>query len=109
MAKKKLTVELNERATARLDNLAKSKGLSKVDILRRALALYEYVEEQAEAGNRFAITDSTGQPIELFFRDLRVLVSSTLSLPGGERWTGRSRSASENWQESDTRRIQFAL
>lgn len=64
MAKKKLTVELNERATARLEKLSKSKGVSKVDILRSALTLYEYVEEQAQAGNRLTITDSQGQPIE---------------------------------------------
>ena len=63
MPKRKLTVELNERANVRLDKLSKTTGMSKVEILRRALALFEYVEEQVEAGNKLAITDPQGQAI----------------------------------------------
>jgi predicted transcriptional regulator len=64
MKKQKLTVELSEVANAKLDRLAETKGLTKVDILRRALALYEYVAEQAESGNRFAVQDREGNHIE---------------------------------------------
>lgn len=42
----KLTVEFNERWDAILQELAARDGTTKVDILRRALALYKYVEEE---------------------------------------------------------------
>ena len=44
---KKLTVEFSDGMTSLLDNLAKERGTTKVDIIRRALALYNYVSKEA--------------------------------------------------------------
>lgn len=59
----RLTVELGEKTNEKLGRLAKEKGLAKVDVLRMALALYDYVEEQAGAGYRLSVTDSQGQRV----------------------------------------------
>jgi predicted transcriptional regulator len=49
----KLTVEFNDKMNATLEQLAEEKGTTKVDVLRRAVALYKYLEEeQKEGGNR---------------------------------------------------------
>lgn len=58
----KLTIELNDRTSRRLEELARSKGVSKVNILRWALALYDFAAEQTEAGNRLTIVSPEGEP-----------------------------------------------
>jgi predicted transcriptional regulator len=42
----KLTLEFNDRLSQVLEQLAAKEDTSKVDIIRRALALYKYVDEQ---------------------------------------------------------------
>lgn len=55
----KLTVEFNDRMNEMLEQLAAKQGTTKVDIIRRALALLRYVE--AEVGDsdkrRLAISE----------------------------------------------------
>jgi predicted transcriptional regulator len=55
----KLTVELNDRMNEMLEQLAAKEGTTKVDILRRALALYRYVEQEVGDNDRrrVAITE----------------------------------------------------
>ena len=42
----KLTIEFNDGWNGMLEKLAAKEGRTKVDIIRRALALYKYVEEE---------------------------------------------------------------
>jgi predicted transcriptional regulator len=54
----KLTVEFNDQVDRLLNDLSQKKGLSKVDVLRRAIALYSYVEKEAasDPDKRLTIT-----------------------------------------------------
>ena len=62
----KLTVQFSEGATLALGELAKKTQTTKTDILRRALALYDYVEKELEKepGRNLSITDSSGAPMK---------------------------------------------
>jgi predicted transcriptional regulator len=55
----KLTVEFNDRMNEMLEQLAAKEDTTKVDILRRALALYRYVEQEVGDNDRrrVAITE----------------------------------------------------
>lgn len=55
----KLTVEFNERINQMLEELAAKDETTKVDVIRRALALYKYVEEEVGKGDhrRLAIAE----------------------------------------------------
>jgi predicted transcriptional regulator len=48
----KLTIELNPKMEEVLAQLARGKHTSKVEVLRRAVALYNYVESQLAEGNK---------------------------------------------------------
>jgi predicted transcriptional regulator len=49
----KLTVEFNDKMNDTLGQLAEDRGTSKVEVLRRAVALYKYLDsEQKEGGNK---------------------------------------------------------
>lgn len=53
----KLTVEFNDKMNETLEQLAEEKGTTKVDVLRRAVALYKYLDgEQKEPGKKVSIT-----------------------------------------------------
>lgn len=56
----KLTVEFNDKMNETLEQLADEKKTTKVDVLRRAVALYKYLdEEQKQGGNkRVSITQN---------------------------------------------------
>ncbi|MGB6384783.1 MAG: hypothetical protein WBD25_14295 [Terriglobales bacterium] len=56
----KLTVEFNDKMNNILGQLAEQKGTTKVDVLRRAVALYNYLDaEQKEGENqRVSITQN---------------------------------------------------
>lgn len=45
----KLTVEFNPKMDEILADLAQDKGTTKVDVLRRAVALYKYIDSQLSA------------------------------------------------------------
>jgi predicted transcriptional regulator len=42
----KLTVEFNDKMNQILEELAQEKATTKVDVLRRAVALYRYLDEE---------------------------------------------------------------
>ncbi len=48
----KLTVEFNDKMNATLEQLAEEKGTTKVDVLRRAVALYKYLDAEQQGGNK---------------------------------------------------------
>ena len=50
MSTARLEVRLPDRLSERLEALAFSEGLTKTDVLRRALALYLLVKDREEAG-----------------------------------------------------------
>jgi predicted transcriptional regulator len=51
----KLTIEFNDKMNQILEQLAERKGTTKVDVLRRAVALYDYLEDEQKEG-RVSIT-----------------------------------------------------
>lgn len=55
----KLTLEFNDRLTQILQELADKEDTTKVDIIRRALGLYKYVEDEVwtDGKRRLAITE----------------------------------------------------
>ena len=48
----KLTIEFNDRLNEMLEQLAAKEDTTKVDIIRRALALFKYVEEEVGVGDK---------------------------------------------------------
>lgn len=55
----KLTIEMNPKMEEVLTELARGKHTSKVEVLRRAVALYNYVESQIAEGKKgLAITEN---------------------------------------------------
>lgn len=62
----KLTVEFNEQLNQTIDQLARAQGVTKTDILRRAVALYDYVRKETspERGDKkLSITTKDGKPL----------------------------------------------
>jgi len=60
----KLTVEFSDDLSRVLNELSDKKGVSKVDVLRRAIALYNYVDKQvaSDPEKRVSITRE-GKPV----------------------------------------------
>jgi len=53
----KLTVEFSDKMNTILEDLANEKETTKVDVLRRAVALYKYLDaEQKDESNKVSIT-----------------------------------------------------
>ncbi len=46
----KLTVEFNDKMNDILEQLAEEKGTTKVDVLRKAVALYKYLDSEQKDG-----------------------------------------------------------
>jgi hypothetical protein len=53
----RITVALIRRAAEDLQRLHARTGLSKTDIVNRAISVYEFVESEAEAGNGVYVRD----------------------------------------------------
>jgi hypothetical protein len=57
MAPQRLTVEFGDDVVEKLERIGVLKGLTKVDVLRQAIALYDYaLRETAHDGLRLSIT-----------------------------------------------------
>ena len=56
----RLTVDLSDRAEEIVSRLASDQGTTKVEVLRRALALYDYVQEQTSEGSKLALVGDGG-------------------------------------------------
>ena len=62
----KLTVEFSDGMTKLLESLARKNGTTKVDVIRRALALYNYVDEEVleKKGRKLSITEDDNKVIK---------------------------------------------
>lgn len=57
----KLTVEFSDRVNEKLEEVANRNALTKADVLRRAIALYEFVDTNvAQKDAQLLITDKDG-------------------------------------------------
>jgi ribbon-helix-helix CopG family protein len=61
---KKTTLELTGDLDEMLEALSKSQGASKGEVIKRALALLKYLEEQQNEGNKVAITDKNDRVVQ---------------------------------------------
>jgi hypothetical protein len=64
-ATERITVALISRAAADLERLQARAGLSKTDIVNRAITLYEFIDEQMDAGRDVLLRDRKTQEIQL--------------------------------------------
>lgn len=64
----RITVSLTPKATTGLAALGDRTGLSKTDLVNRALALYEFLDGQVRAGNDLIVRDgATGETQLVWF------------------------------------------
>jgi predicted transcriptional regulator len=60
----KLTVEFNDQLNKTIEQLAKDQGVTKTDILRRAVALYDFVrKETGQGGTKKLSITKDGKPV----------------------------------------------
>jgi predicted transcriptional regulator len=66
MAKARMTMELPEGLNNRLEKIARDNGVSKTDIVKKALALFDVAHEAAQDGKRIGVfrKDKDGDSIE---------------------------------------------
>jgi len=57
----KLTLNLSDNVNDILGELAESDGLSKVEVLRRALVLFDFVSEETSKGFTLALINEEGK------------------------------------------------
>ena len=64
----KITVEFNDQTQDVLDKLASARGTTKVDVLRRALAVYKVLSEETDPAKssklKVSLTDATGKAVK---------------------------------------------
>jgi hypothetical protein len=61
----RVTVALTARVSRELDRLKSLTGLSKTDLVNRALSLYLFVEEQRTEGRQLAVYDPDKKEFQL--------------------------------------------
>lgn len=61
MKTKRYNLELSLDMDKKLDELSKQEGISKADLVRRALSLYAFVETQSKENKSLAIVDQKNQ------------------------------------------------
>lgn len=61
MKKNRYSIELALDLDAKLEELAKQRGISKADLIRRALALYALVDEKTKDDQELAIVDKDNE------------------------------------------------
>ncbi|HJT91749.1 MAG TPA: ribbon-helix-helix protein, CopG family [Mycobacterium sp.] len=67
----KFTVEMNDELDAVVTSLAEQQGVPKTQVVRRALALLKYLEDQRRAGNVVLVQHpETGREKEVVFEPL---------------------------------------
>ncbi len=60
----KLTIQFGEQMDDLLEQLAKEKGITKAEVLRRALAIYKYADDETKSGEkRLSITSAKDNKI----------------------------------------------
>jgi|GEM_PF-6941319 len=62
---KKMTISLGPKSEATLERLAKRDESTQVEVVRRGLALYAELSDQADQGNRVVLRKTDGAIAEL--------------------------------------------
>jgi len=64
--KTKFTLEFNSRTTKLLEELAKDAGATRVEVVRRALALYSHVDEEVfkKQGMKLSVVNSEDRVVK---------------------------------------------
>ena len=60
----KLTVQFTGRIDDDLEALAKEQGVPKTQVIRRAVALMKYVEDERARGHKLSITDENDHVVK---------------------------------------------
>jgi predicted transcriptional regulator len=60
----KLTVEFNDKMNQILEQLAEEKGTTKVDVLRRAVALYRYLDDEQKGEDKQVSITKNGKAVK---------------------------------------------
>lgn len=58
----KYTVELNAELNRVLDELSKNQDAPKTQLIRKAISVLKYLDDERRKGNRIVITNQDGQP-----------------------------------------------
>jgi hypothetical protein len=56
----RITVGLTKRSTEELESLHRETGLSKTDLVNRAIGLYKFITDHLERGEQIIIRDPNG-------------------------------------------------
>ena len=60
----KLTVQFGKRTNQLLEELAEEKGITKAEVIRRALAMYKYLDDETRNGDkRVSVTSAATDKI----------------------------------------------
>ena len=60
----KYTIDLGSEANRQLDEVAKEKGMTKADVIRRAVATYVTVNREVKNGNRVTVSNQDDRIIK---------------------------------------------
>ena len=60
----KYTIDLGAEANKQLDEVAKEKGMTKADVIRRAVATYVTVNREVKNGNRVTVSNQDDRIIK---------------------------------------------
>lgn len=60
----KYTIDLGNEANRQLEDVAKEKGMTKADLIRRAIATYVVVNRETKNGNRVTVSDASDRVIK---------------------------------------------
>ncbi|WP_405717255.1 ribbon-helix-helix protein, CopG family [Streptomyces sp. NBC_01537] len=61
----RLSVNLNDEAARALKENSDRRGISITEAVRRAIAVYDFIERETAAGNRIQVVDPEGRVREL--------------------------------------------
>ena len=61
MASKRLTVNLSEKAYKELETMAKERGITMTEVLRRAIGMEKFMSEAMARNNKILLEDSDGK------------------------------------------------
>lgn len=61
----KSTFSFDDKASEKLDNIAERSAISKKEVLRRAITLYDILEQRKNADNTIIIKNSDGKETEI--------------------------------------------
>jgi predicted transcriptional regulator len=61
----RLSVNINDETAAALDELARKRQTTVTEIVRRAISVYKFIEDETESGKRLQLVDADDHAITL--------------------------------------------